>query len=114
MLVPDKLAIGVAFVLDNTVSIENEIPHITLLKGTWPAKHSNTLLKALFSPTQGLHHPFYQSLQATQPDGRAGLKCFKTSINLGINKSEEDEEEVFVVKIHPEIEIQSVMRKFYS
>lgn len=110
---PDKLAIGVAFVLDNAVSIENEIPHITLLKGTWPAKHSNTLLKALFSQTQGLHHSFYQNLQSNHS---AGPVCFKTNINVGLDKTyeEDDEEEVFVVRIQPEIELPSVMHKFYS
>ena len=55
--VPDKIICGVCFFDKNLIKIDNEIPHMTLMIGEFPAKNSNDVLQSLFnsvkSPLKG-------------------------------------------------------------
>jgi hypothetical protein len=48
-VVPGKIATGICFPDQSVIKIENEFPHVTLMKGSWAPKMSNDLLVALCS-----------------------------------------------------------------
>ena len=54
-IVPGKIATGICFPDQSKVKLQNEFPHVTLMKGGWQPKQSNDLLEALCGKQGPLH-----------------------------------------------------------
>ena len=77
VIVPNKLAVAICYPDQSVIQIENKFPHITLMKGKWPAQTSNELLDVLFGKDAPLKEQYQNKDFLTLQEF-----VFKTSVKV--------------------------------
>eukprot|EP00347_Sterkiella_histriomuscorum_P012943 403366623 len=103
--VPNKIAVGVAFIQDDCIKSENKFTHVTLMCGEWTPNMSNIVLEALFNRRRGKARELYSQL-TEEGIHESQVQEFAVEINR-------KQETVFVISFFDHLDIEGEMRKFY-
>ena len=66
VVVPGKIVTGICFPDQSVIKINNEFPHITLMKGGWAPKFSNDLVEALCGKGGALEKEYKKGFDMTE------------------------------------------------
>lgn len=102
--VPGKLITGIA-VISEELKIENQFPHITLKLGSWDAKNSNDILKAIFETSSSPLYGKYKKFLKEEP---SIYKLSGLQINRG--KTLEKVDEFYVLKLSKKIILPGITK----
>jgi len=100
IFVPGKIVVGICYPDQSAIKIENRFPHMTLMKGKWPAKTSNDVCDYLFGKGGELAKEY-------QSNGFARMNDFAYKCSV---KGHDGWNTAYVARVKPHLKLSAEAR----